>query len=89
MLPGIAAAAAHEDAIAGVSALIDEFARFAKGIMMLGERPVQSADKAVAIGERLAALLMAAYLESQGTRAAAVNAAEVIVTDAYSATPPR
>ena len=35
----------------------------------------------MAIGERLSALLMAAYLESQGTRAAAVNAAQVIATD--------
>jgi aspartate kinase len=82
-------AAAHESAIAGVSALIDEFARIAKGIMMLGERPVQSADRAVAQGERLAALMIAAYMESQGTRAAAVNAAHVIATDAVfgNATP--
>jgi len=82
-------AAAQEPAIAGVRALIGEFTRMAKGIMMLGERPLQSADKAVAIGERLAALMMAAYLESQGTRAAAVNAAQVIATDAVfgNATP--
>ena len=81
--------AAHESAIAGVSALIDEFTRLARGIMMLGERPAQSADKAVAIGERLAALMMAAYLESQGMHASAVNAAHVIATDAVfgNATP--
>ena len=42
---------------------------------MLGERPPRSVDEAVAIGERLSALLMAAYLESQGTPAVAVNAA--------------
>jgi aspartokinase/homoserine dehydrogenase 1 len=53
---------AQESALAGVRALIDEFERIAKGIMMLGERPLQSADRAVAIGERLAALMMAAYL---------------------------
>ena len=44
-----------------------EFARIARGILMLGERPLASVDRAVAIGERLSALLMAAYLESQGT----------------------
>jgi aspartate kinase len=48
---------------------------------MLGERPLSSVDRAIAIGERLSALLMAAYLESQGTRAAAVNAAQIIATD--------
>jgi aspartokinase/homoserine dehydrogenase 1 len=81
--------AAQKEAVAGVSALIEEFTRIANGIMMLGERPVQSADKAVAVGERLAALMMAAYMESQGVRAAAVNAAQVIATDAVfgNATP--
>lgn len=71
----------QETAIEGVSGLIGEFARIAKGILMLGERPLASVDRAVAIGERLSALLMAAYLESQNTRAAAVNATQVIVTD--------
>ena len=71
----------QETAIDGVSSLIGEFARIAKGILMLGERPLASVDRAVAIGERLSALLMAAYLESQNTRAAAVNAAQVIATD--------
>ena len=72
---------AQAAAMAGVTALIDEFARIAKGIMMLGERPVQSADRAVAIGERLSALLMAAYMNALGTPAEAVNAAQVIATD--------
>jgi aspartate kinase len=71
----------QETAIDGVNGLIGEFARIAKGILMLGERPLASVDRAVAIGERLAALLMAAYLESQNTRASAVNAAQVIATD--------
>ena len=71
----------QETAIDGVNGLIGEFARIAKGILMLGERPLASVDRAVAIGERLSALLMAAYLESQNTRAAAVNATQVIATD--------
>jgi aspartokinase/homoserine dehydrogenase 1 len=72
----------QEAALAGVGALISEFSRIAKGMMMLGERPPRSIDEAVAIGERLSALLMAEYCESEGIRAVAVNAAEVIVTDA-------
>jgi aspartate kinase len=71
----------QETALDGVRGLIAEFSRIAKGILMLGERPLSSVDRAIAIGERLSALLMAAYLESQGTRAAAVNAAQVIATD--------
>ncbi|HVN06861.1 MAG TPA: aspartate kinase, partial [Bryobacteraceae bacterium] len=35
-----------------------------------------------AIGERLSALLLASYLESQGIRATAINASRVVVTDA-------
>ena len=69
-------------ALAGVDALIQEFTRIAKGMMMLGERPPRSVDEAIAVGERLSALLLAEYLESQGVDAAAVNGAEVIATDA-------
>ena len=71
----------QEGARDGVGGLMAEFARIARGILMLGERPLASVDRAVAIGERLSALLMAAYLQSQGTSAAAVNAAQVIATD--------
>ncbi len=82
-------AAAQETALAGVHVLVEEFGRIVRGILMLGERPLQSVDKAVAIGERLSALLIAAYLESQGVRSAAVNAADVVATDAVfgNATP--
>ena len=65
-----------DGALAGIHELIGEFERIADGMLMLGERPPRSVDEAVAIGERLSALLIAAYLESQGTPAAAVNAAE-------------
>ena len=82
-------AARQEAALAGVHALISEFSRIAKGMMMLGERPPRSIDEAIAIGERLTAFLLAEYLESEGIRAAAVNAADVIATDAVfgNATP--
>ncbi|MBI4873980.1 MAG: aspartate kinase [Acidobacteria bacterium] len=72
----------QEAALQAVHNLVAEFQRIANGVLMLGERPPRSVDEAIAIGERLSALLMAACLESQGIRAVAVNGAEVIVTDA-------
>ncbi|MBM3747676.1 MAG: aspartate kinase [Acidobacteria bacterium] len=73
----------------GIQNLIAAFERITGGIALLGEWPPRSVDEALSIGERLSALLMAAYLESQGVRAEAVNAAELIVTDAVfgNATP--
>ncbi len=62
--------------------LVDEFERIVGGMLMLGDRPVRSVDEAVCIGERLSALLVAEYMKSQGVPATAVNAAEVVVTDA-------
>lgn len=78
-----------ETAIAGIRSLIQEVDRIARGIEMLGERPPRSVDEAVAVGERLSALLMAAHLEDVGVPASAVNARDVIVTDAVfgNATP--
>jgi aspartate kinase len=72
-----------------VRSLIADFERIAGGIAMLGEWPPRSVDEALSVGERLSALLLSACLESQGTPALAVNAAEVIVTDAIfgNATP--
>lgn len=79
----------QEAVVAGIHSLISDFQRIANGILMLGERPPRSVDEAVAIGERLSALLMAACLESEGTRAVAINGSEIIVTDAVfgNATP--
>jgi aspartate kinase len=75
--------------LAEVDALVAEYQRIARGVLLLGERPLRSTDEAVAIGERLSALLIAAYLRAQGVRAEAVNARDVIVTDAVfgNATP--
>ena len=71
----------QQELVEAIRTLLGEFQRIAQGIMMLGERPPRSVDEAVAIGERLSALMMATYLESQGIPARAVNAAGVIVTD--------
>jgi len=62
--------------------VIAEFERIANGMAMLNERPPRSVDEAVAAGERLSALLVAEYLNSEGTPAEAVNAWDVVVTDA-------
>jgi aspartate kinase len=79
----------QDDAQAGIGALIEEFSRSARGMLMLRHRPAQSADAAVAVGERLSAFLMAQYLRSQGVAAEDVNAYHVIATDAVfgNATP--
>ena len=79
----------HTPVLAQIEALIAEFERIANGICLLGEAPPRSTDEAVAIGERLSTLLVAARLECDGTPAAPVNAADLIVTDAVfgNATP--
>jgi aspartokinase/homoserine dehydrogenase 1 len=78
-----------EAALQGVESIIGDFRRIARGMLMLGARPPASADEAIAVGERLSATMMAALLEANGFGAAAVNARDVIVTDAVfgSATP--
>ena len=60
---------------------LGEFDRIARGMLMLGERPPRSVDEAIAVGERLSSELIAAWLQSQGTDAFAVNARDIIVTD--------
>ena len=78
-----------EDANRGVAGIVAEFRRITSGVRMLGVRPPASVDEAVATGELLSALMLAAYLESEGVQARAVNARDVIVTDAFfgNATP--
>ncbi|MBI4892195.1 MAG: aspartate kinase [Acidobacteria bacterium] len=62
--------------------ILSEFERIARGVLMLGERPPRSVDEAIAVGERLSSTLMAAHLQSRGIDAFALNAREVVVTDA-------
>src|SRR5450432_4308418 len=68
--------------LAQLSDVVDEFERLVRGMAMLGERPPRSVDEAVAVGERLSAILLAEYLTGEGTPAVAVNARDVVVTDA-------
>ncbi len=78
-----------ESTISGVQGLIGDFERIANGVRMLGERPPRSVDEAIAIGERLSALMISQYLEASGVPSEAINGASVIVTDAVfgNATP--
>ena len=62
--------------------ILGEFSRIARGVLMLGERPPRSVDDAIAVGERLSSELIAAYLRTRGADAFAVNARDVVVTDA-------
>jgi aspartate kinase len=77
LLPGQSAGSA----ICETGVLVGEFQRIAHGMMMLGERPPKSVDEAIATGERLSAMMLAAYLNTTGVPATAVNAAEILVTD--------
>ncbi len=78
-----------ESTTSGIEGLIGDFERIANGVRMLGERPPRSVDEAIAIGERLSALMISQYLEASGVPAEAINGASVIVTDAVfgNATP--
>jgi aspartate kinase len=67
---------------AQLDAIASEFERIARGVLMLGERPPRSVDEAIAVGERLSSQLIAAYLVSRGIDACAVNAKDIVVTDA-------
>ena len=68
--------------IARIRELIGEFERIVNGMAMLGERPPRSVDEAVVTGEWLSATLISEYLSASGSPAEAVNARDVVVTDA-------
>jgi bifunctional aspartokinase / homoserine dehydrogenase 1 len=72
----------RDPVLQSIHSLIGEFERITNGMLILNERPPRSVDEAVIIGERLSALLVANHLEAEGARAIAVNAAEIVVTDA-------
>ena len=71
----------HEPVIAKIRELVNGYGRIARGMLLLGERPVRSEDEAVATGERLSTLLIAETLQAMGQPAQAVNAWDLIVTD--------
>ena len=67
---------------AEIAGSVGEFRRIVNGMQMLGYRPPRAVDEAIAVGERLSALIVSEHLRSRGLNAEAVNAAQAIVTDA-------
>jgi len=55
--------------------------RFCRSLTVLRELTVRGQDAVSSIGEKLSAHILAAHLREQGTRAQAVDATEIIVTD--------
>ena len=64
-----------------MEAVLEDFSRIARGMLLLRERPPRSVDKAAPAGERLATLLLTEVLLASGIRAEAVSGTDVIVTD--------
>lgn len=64
-----------------INVIVDGYARIARGMLLLRERPVRAVDEAITVGEQLSALLIAELLQSRGIAAARVDAAGVIATD--------
>jgi aspartate kinase len=73
--------AAQSAVLARIDEVIGEFERIVGGMAMLNDRPPRSVDEAVAAGERLTVILIAAFLNSEGVPAAGINAWDVVVTD--------
>ena len=82
LFPGAETPEFERIASGAIESLISEFRRIARGVLMLGERPPRSVDEALSIGERLSSAILANFLLSRNVKAHAVNAAEVVVTDA-------
>ena len=68
-------------AICEIGIIISEFSRIAHGMLILGERPPKSVDEAVAVGERLSAMMLSEYLNAKGIHASHINSGEIVVTD--------
>lgn len=64
-----------------VQAQLKSYARIARGMLLLRERPLRAVDEAVTTGEQLSALLIAELLQSRGLASTHVDAAKVIATD--------
>jgi aspartokinase len=52
-----------------ITELVGEFRRIAGGIQLLAHRPPRTVDEAIAIGERLSAMLISEYLRNRGVAA--------------------
>ncbi len=73
---------AQGEARAEVLTYLSEFEALCHAVNVLGEASARALDTISSLGERMSIHLMAAYLQSQGSPAEAVEASELIVTDA-------
>lgn len=80
-LAGLVPPAGQARVASEIEEIIADFRRVVNGMQMLAYRPPRAVDEAIAVGERLSALLIAEHLKATGVVAEAVNAAQVIVTD--------
>ena len=62
---------------------LHEFERLCRSIAVLGEVTPRGYDAVASLGEQLSARLVAAALSAQGTRARAISATQLIVTDSH------
>jgi aspartokinase/homoserine dehydrogenase 1 len=65
-----------------VDEYVDEFATLCHGVYILGEVTPRAMDAISSLGERINARIMAALLRARGLQSEAVDATELIVTDA-------
>lgn len=64
-----------------MEAIVSEFERLARGMLLLGERPPKAVDAAAPTGERLSSLLVSEVLKAKGVRSESVSGESLIVTD--------
>ena len=64
-----------------MEAIVSEFERLARGMLLLGERPPKAVDAAAPTGERLSSLLVSEVLKAKGVRSESVSGEGLIVTD--------
>lgn len=65
-----------------IADILNGFARVARGMLLLRERPPRAADEAAPTGERISALLVSELLAAIGVSAKPVSGTDLIITDA-------
>ena len=75
--------AACEKTKAGIDALIRSLVDLCRAIAVLGEASPRALDAVASLGERMSVLLLAAVVDESGIPARAIEATELIVTNAH------
>ncbi len=74
---------AQGQARAEVLTYLSEFEALCHAVNVLGEASARALDAISSLGERMSIHLLAAYLQSVGAQSAAVEASDLIITDAH------